>query len=243
MYVIISNVLTLMLNKATERREIGYHPRCKEVKLSHLSFADDIMVFTDGSPQSLRGTIQVFEEFAKISGLSINLAKSTLYAGGRGRSIIEQEATALGLSVSALPAKYLGLPLTTKTLTRKDYEPLVENIKSRLQSWTSKYLYFAGRLQLIQSVIYSTSNFWSSAFCLQKGCLNEIESLCSSFLWSGSPCCHGKTKVSWEDVCTPKEEGGGGGWGSEDWQTSPRFLRLNSFENSLPRRGLFGWFG
>lgn len=73
------------------------------------------MVFTDGSPQSLWGTIQEFEEFAKISGLSINLAKSILYAGGRCRIIIEQEATALGLSVSALPAKYLGLPLTTKT--------------------------------------------------------------------------------------------------------------------------------
>lgn len=123
-----------MLNKAAVRREIGYHPRCEEVKLSHLSFADEIMVFTDGSLQSLRGTLQVFEEFAKILGLSINIAKSTLYAGGRGSSIIEQEATALGFSVSALPAKYPGLPLTTKTLNRKDYEPLVEKIKSWLQS-------------------------------------------------------------------------------------------------------------
>lgn len=78
------------------------------------------------------------------SGLTINIAKSTFYAGGRGSNIIEQEAVTLGLSVSSLPAKYLGLPLTMKTMTRKDYEPLVENIKQRLQSWTSKYLSFAG---------------------------------------------------------------------------------------------------
>lgn len=187
LYVIVSNVLSRMLNKAAERREISYHPKCKDVKLSHLSFADDIMVFTDGSPQSLRGTLGVFEEFAKLSGLNLNIAKSTLYAGGRGKNIIEQEAVAIGLSISTLPAKYLGLPLTTKTMTRQDYEPLVEKIKQRLQNWTCKSLSFAGRLQLIQSVIYSTSNFWSSAFCLPKGCLDEIESQCSAFLWSGSP--------------------------------------------------------
>lgn len=93
-------------------------------------------------------------------------------------------------------------------MTRKDYQPLVEKIKQRLGSWTSKYMSFAGCLQLIKSVIYSTSNFWSSAFCLPKGCLDEIESLCSSFLWSGSQDCHRKAKVAWDDVCLPREEGG-----------------------------------
>lgn len=80
LYVIVSNVLYLMLNKAVERREIGYHPRCKEVRLSHLSFANDIMVFMDGSPQSLRATLQVFDQFARMPGLAINAAKSTLFA-------------------------------------------------------------------------------------------------------------------------------------------------------------------
>lgn len=104
------------------------------------------MVFMDGSPQSLRGTMGAFEGFARISSLSINIAKSTLYAGGRGSKLIEQEVTLSGLAVSSLPAKYLGLHLTTKTMTRKDYEPLVEKIKQRLQILTSKYLSFAGRL-------------------------------------------------------------------------------------------------
>ncbi|CAG7897913.1 unnamed protein product, partial [Brassica rapa] len=65
-YVIVSNVLSIMLNKVVEWREIGLHPICREVKLSHLSFADDIMVFTNGSPQSLRDTLQVFDEFARM---------------------------------------------------------------------------------------------------------------------------------------------------------------------------------
>lgn len=39
-------------------------------------------------------------------------------------------------------------------------------------------------------------------------CLEKIESLCSAFLWSGSPTQTHKAKVSWDDLCVPKAEGG-----------------------------------
>lgn len=39
-------------------------------------------------------------------------------------------------------------------------------------------------------------------------CLKKIESMCSAFLWSGSPNDSSKSKVAWEDVCKPKDEGG-----------------------------------
>lgn len=52
-------------------------------------------------------------------------------------------------------------------------------------SWTGRFLSYRGRLQLISSVITSMANFWMSAFRLPGSCLKEIESLCSTFLWSG----------------------------------------------------------
>ncbi|KAL1189642.1 putative ribonuclease H protein [Cardamine amara subsp. amara] len=63
----------------------------------------------------------------------------------------------------------------------------------------NKCLSFAGRLQLIKSVITSISNFPCSVFRLPSRCLDTIESLCSD---------SHKAKVSWEDLCFPKEEGG-----------------------------------
>lgn len=75
-------------------------------------------------------------------------------------------------------------------------------------SWTHRALSYAGRLQLIKTVIVSTVNFWSSAFILPSACFDTIESMCSAFLWSGSPTVTHKAKVSWEDVCYPKQEGG-----------------------------------
>lgn len=75
-------------------------------------------------------------------------------------------------------------------------------------SWRKRSLSFAGRLQLIKSVISGIINFWSQAFILPMGCLDEIESICSAFLWSGSPNQTHKAKVKWEDLCFPKSEGG-----------------------------------
>lgn len=86
--------------------------------------------------------------------------------------------------------------------------PLIEKIRARISSWTARHLSFAGRLQLISSVIHSLTNFWISAFRLPSACLKEIDRLCSAFLWSGPTLNNKKAKVSWEDICKPKEEGG-----------------------------------
>lgn len=61
---------------------------------------------------------------------------------------------------------------------------------------------------MIQTVIVSMVKFWSSAFILPAKCLDTIKKMCSAFLWSGSPTQTHKTKVSCEDLCYPKEEGG-----------------------------------
>lgn len=89
-----------------------------------------------------------------------------------------------------------------------DYSPLIARVRSRITSWTARRLSFAGRLQLIGSVIYSIKNFWMPAYRLPNKCIEEINSLCSAFLWSGPALSSHKAKVAWVDVCKPKDEGG-----------------------------------
>ena len=208
MYVILNNVLSKMLNKAAATRKFDYHPQCREVRLTHLSFADDILVFSDGSLSSLQGILEVLEKFTNISGLHINASKSSVFASGKNVSTMLEESVRIGIKVGSVPVKYLGMPLTTKALSKQDYAPLLDKVRGRLMSWRNKCLSYAGRLQLIKSVIASIVNFWSQAFILSKACLDEIESMCSAFLWSGSPNQTHKAKVAWEDLCCPKGEGG-----------------------------------
>ena len=207
LYVILNNVLSKMMNKAVEAQQFGYHHQCRELKLTHLSFADDILVFTDGSNRSLRGVLDVMDQFAAISGLHINAAKSSTFASGQDVAPLLMAAEDIGIKVGSLHVRYLGMPLTTKALSRQDYEPLIDKVRGRMLSWRNKCLYYAGRLQLIKYVNSSIVNFWSQAFILPDACLDQIESMCSAFLWSGSPNQTHKAKVAWEDICCPKDDG------------------------------------
>lgn len=206
LYVILNNVISKLLNHAAEQRIFGYNPFFKEVKLTHLCFADDILVFSDGSPTSLHGILQTMDDFARMSELHISIKKSCVYASGTGSLVLNTAASQAGTSVGFLPIWYLGLPLTTKSMTQLDYKPLLDEICNCLLYWRNKSLSYAGRLQLIKPVITSILNFWCSLFMLLDRCLDAIESMCSAFLWSGSPNDAHKAKVIWEDVCYPKKE-------------------------------------
>ncbi|CAA7034130.1 unnamed protein product [Microthlaspi erraticum] len=208
LFILSMNVLSKILDKAASDRVIGYHPRCQNVGLTHLSFADDIMVLTDGKIRSVDGIIKVFDDFAKMLGLKISLEKSTIFLAGVSNQIKEDMALCFPFTVGQLPAHYLGLPLLTKCMSSHDYLPLIERIRKKITSWTARFLSFAGRLQHIASVIQSLTNFWLSAFRLPSECLKEIERLCSAFLWSGPTLSSHKAKISWSEVCKPKREGG-----------------------------------
>lgn len=144
----------------------------------------------------------------KRSGLAVSITKTSLFAAGLKPHELNQIKAATGLEEGSLPVRYLGVPLCTKKLSLANCAPLLQSIKSKLLSWTTRTLSFAGRLQLLATVIAGITNFWSCAFILPKGCLAEIDSICSKFLWKGKSDGHYSAKVSWESVTTPKKEGG-----------------------------------
>lgn len=113
-----------------------------------------------------------------------------------------------GFSIGSLPIRYLGLPLMTRKLRVSEYSSLTEKIVKRFKSWAAATLSFAGRLQLIKSVIYGLINFWCSTFILPKACIKKMESICARFLWTGSVDRLGGAKVAWVDLCYPKSERG-----------------------------------
>ena len=96
----------------------------------------------------------------------------------------------------------------TKAMRRQDYFPLVEKIRCRISTWTSRFLSYAGRLQLIKAVLMSLVNFWATVYLLPSKCIQEIESLCGAFLWSGPELKVTGAKVAWSVVCQTKQEGG-----------------------------------
>ena len=208
LFVICKNVLSLKIDKAVRDKKFGFHPKYQSLSLTHLCFADDLMVFVEGSKESVEGALGVFEEFAVWSGLSISLKNSTIYMGGVSEVEQSRILRNFPFAVGELPVRYLGLPLMTKAMRRQYYMPLLEKTRGRICSWTSRFLSYAGRLQLIRSVLMSIVNFWGAAFRLPGQCSKKIEQLCSAFLWSGLELKSTGAKVAWQDICKPKQEGG-----------------------------------
>ncbi|KAG7552757.1 Reverse transcriptase domain [Arabidopsis thaliana x Arabidopsis arenosa] len=207
LFVIALEIFTRLLEKKFDDGSIGYHPKAKDLKISSLAFADDLMIFYDGKISSLHGITSVLNDFQALSGLAMNREKSGIYTAG----LSPQESIgtmSFGFLNGSFPFRYLGLPLLHRKLRRTDYSPLIDQISARFNHWTTKTLSFAGRLQLISSVIYSSVNFWMSTFILPKCCLSTIESLCNRFLWSADITKKGGIKVSWQQACLPKSEGG-----------------------------------
>jgi len=107
-----------------------------------------------------------------------------------------------------LPIKYLGVPLLSSRLKVVYCKGFVDRITSKVQHWTCRTLSYAGRIQLINSVLFSIQVYWASLFLLPGQVIKNIEKIMKSFLWSGSDMRTTGAKVAWDQVCLPKKEGG-----------------------------------
>ncbi|KAK4388296.1 hypothetical protein Sango_2436200 [Sesamum angolense] len=82
-----------------------------------------------------------------------------------------------------------------------------QKIDSHIKGWEGVHLSFAGRVQLIKSVLVSLEVYWATAFILPKGIIKEVIKRLRTFLWKGTSE-SGYPKVAWDVVCRLVEEGG-----------------------------------
>ena len=94
---LVGEVLSLLQNKA---QSLGLFegislPGCK-LKLSHLQFADDVLLFISGGEHSMVGIKRVLQCFQILSGLKINFNKSHLHDFHQNMDSISAWAKLLG---------------------------------------------------------------------------------------------------------------------------------------------------
>ncbi|XP_074298560.1 uncharacterized protein LOC141629460 [Silene latifolia] len=77
-----------VLTEVTERMDFNYHPLCRPLKLTHLSFADDLLLFCRGDRRSIIVILRAFATFSSASGLDMNCEKSDIYFNGVPRDVI-----------------------------------------------------------------------------------------------------------------------------------------------------------
>ena len=141
LFTLVMEVFTLiMANKISNAPNFKYHLGCKDMKLSHLCFDDDLMVLCYGNKDSISVINDALNDFSRISGLVSNMEKSTIFFGNV--NIAEQRGilNVLPFKVGNFPMKYLGVPLLTKRLGKDECKQLLDKVKSKVNDWKNKFL-------------------------------------------------------------------------------------------------------
>lgn len=72
LFAIAIEYLSRTLNGLPQLKTFKFHPRCSKVQLSHLCFADDLLLFARGDLKSIEAISQCLLLFSKASGSEAN---------------------------------------------------------------------------------------------------------------------------------------------------------------------------
>lgn len=140
------------------------------------------------------------------------MAKSQLFIAGVTDSDTHEILQHTDLSLGSFPVRYLGTPLVYGKVKTCHFKPLIERIAGFLNAWSSHSLTYAGKLELISSVIQGVESFWIQNVPIPSTIIEQINRICRKFIWAGN-----KPKVAWADICIPKDEGGLGLRNCKTW--------------------------
>ncbi|KAL0292613.1 UNVERIFIED_CONTAM: hypothetical protein Scaly_2582000 [Sesamum calycinum] len=107
LFVLVMEIWTLLLRfRIKEAADFQYHWKCKDIGLFNLCFADDVLLFCKAHLPSIIVITDTLNEFAALSGLKVNPAKSQIIFSRAVQQERQQILDYLGFQEGSLPVKY-----------------------------------------------------------------------------------------------------------------------------------------
>nr|GEU41504.1 reverse transcriptase domain, reverse transcriptase zinc-binding domain protein [Tanacetum cinerariifolium] len=153
------------------------------ISISHLFYADDVIITSQWNARELENIIRVLHIFYLASGLKINIHKSNIYGIGVNDEDVSSMAHNVGCISGAPPITYLGFPIGSNMNSIASWNMFIDRFQSRLSSWKYNLLSFGGRLTLIKSVLRSLGIYYFSIYRAPQTVLRDLERIRSNLFW------------------------------------------------------------
>ena len=154
--------------------------------ISHLLFADDILLFSKARNSQVRLLMSVLNNFCEASGLKVNVDKSQVMCSKNVSRRRWDNFTAISsLRFTSTLGKYLGFPLVNGKMTKSEFQVIIDKINGKLSTWKGKLLNRTGLLCLANSVMSSIPIYLMQSLWVPQSVYLKIDSLVRNFIWSG----------------------------------------------------------
>lgn len=208
-FIIAMEAFTFFMNKGCELELFkGFKTPNSGPCLSHLSYADDVMLIGDWRLENMDFIVRFLRAFNLISGLKINFHKSSIFGVGCDSSEVSEMAERLGCNIGKIPFLHLGLMIGANMNQFNNWKPVIDLVESRLSLWKTKTLSIGGRVTLLKSVFESLPVYYFSLYKAPMRLIQKLDGLRRRFLWGCNENNKGISWVSWEVVTMPKDRGG-----------------------------------
>ncbi|GJX51872.1 RNA-directed DNA polymerase, eukaryota, reverse transcriptase zinc-binding domain protein [Tanacetum coccineum] len=138
----------------------GAHVGDNNLILSHLIYADDVIFIGEWSSSNAHNLLCILRCFYLVSGLKINIHKSSIFGVCVSDDSVSNMAKVLGCGAFKLPLKYLGVPVGCNMARCHNWDAIVQKFSSKLTHWNARLLFVGGRLSLIKTVLGVKKMVW-----------------------------------------------------------------------------------
>jgi mannosylglycoprotein endo-beta-mannosidase len=180
----MDKLLHIILKAVEDRSWKGIKAGRTGLMISHLMFADDLLLFGEASESQMKCVLDSLHLFCSMSGQETSQEKtSVMFSDNVERNIRNKLLHMYGFKESSNFGNYLGVPLHGRAPRKADFQYLLDQVSSKLSMWKATHLSFTRRVTLAKSVIEAIPTYPMMSTLIPKACLDEIQKMQRQFIW------------------------------------------------------------
>ena len=184
LFVLCMERLANMINeKVYEGSWKGVKASLNGPNITHLFFADDILLFSETDDVNCDTIMDTMDMFCEMSGQSINYQKSLLFVSPnvpRGRK--NALHFRCGIPLTDNLGKYLGVPLIHSKMDKRTFKDVLEKTQNRLSGWKTRLLNLAGRVTLVKHVTSCLPMYQMQSLALPMSVCKSFDKMNRDFI-------------------------------------------------------------